>query len=354
MSRFSDDYRTELDALRFSPAEKDRLAARLRAAQVEAADVEPSAAALPAPRRRRFARAAVVAAAALVLGVGGAVASATGTLGAAADYVADLFSVGPSQDEVVDRVGYPLDASASSGGVTVTAEAVVGDRHNCVVIFSLEREGGEAFEGVEQRSGGRLNLAFETAEERLLLGDGFGYICRSWFYDADPADTSIQYVMEFQVSSDDGAAAPEHVVGRTLSVHLKDLVTLDEGAERAGVLAEGAWDLVFELGYVDTTVELGAGQGATYAGVDLTVNSIEVSSLGLTVSYSSRRSRPIDVPIRVTFADGSTLGDELASGWSGDDVGDGSAYTKALTFDRIVDVDDIASVTVGDTTFELP
>ncbi|CAN4051462.1 Transcriptional regulator XRE family, partial [Dysosmobacter welbionis] len=73
------------------------------------------------PARRPVRRIALIAAAAvLVLAVG--TAGATGILRSAAEVFSPLFGGAPAQTEIIDKIGYPVGASDTDNGVTVTAD----------------------------------------------------------------------------------------------------------------------------------------------------------------------------------------------------------------------------------------
>lgn len=46
------------------------------------------------------------------------------------DAFAGLFGGGPAETEIIDRIGCPIGASATSNGVTITADAIMGDTHS--------------------------------------------------------------------------------------------------------------------------------------------------------------------------------------------------------------------------------
>ena len=106
------DYRQAMDELCFSQVAKARMTRNLRQSLAQQAE--------PGPARRTHWKpriAAVAVAAALVLAVG---AGATGGLKTVAQAFAGVF--GPTADtQVMDQIGYPIGASATDNGVTVTA-----------------------------------------------------------------------------------------------------------------------------------------------------------------------------------------------------------------------------------------
>ena len=76
------------------------------------------------PRKRPVRRLAVGAAIAAVLALT-VTAGATGALKPAAEAFSGLFGiVTPAQTEVIDHIGYPIGASDTDNGITVTADAI--------------------------------------------------------------------------------------------------------------------------------------------------------------------------------------------------------------------------------------
>ena len=366
-----DSYTASMGDLHFSDEAKARIAESLRAAAA-ARDAEknaqPAAPAevltLPArrparPHARRWARVAAGLVLALALGGGATVAVAAGVLPNPADVLSDVFGGAPAQTELLNNVGRPIGASATSNGVTVTAEAVAGDRFNYAVAYSIEFDDPAALEGIEFHEGGTLTYVGDA----FLRVDGAmsgGGLVR--LYDADPGDNTLQLVQVMGVQTWNDAG----IVGRTARFSMSKLeIYADDGEFKT--LAAGDWDLKFEMNFVDTTVDLPAGQSTTWQGSAVTIDAVAVSSLGVTVDYTiDRQTRDlalpgevsdealkeqaatIGLPVIVTFADGTTFDATDANG-SAVKHGDGTTtVSKATTYDHIVDTDDIVSVTVGD------
>ena len=106
------EYQESLNSLHFTEEEKAAIARRA----AEAARKQTR------PARRPVRRIALIAAAAvLVLAVG--TAGATGILRSAAEVFSPLFGGAPAQTEIIDKIGYPVGASDTDNGVTVTADA---------------------------------------------------------------------------------------------------------------------------------------------------------------------------------------------------------------------------------------
>ncbi|MBE5024103.1 DUF4179 domain-containing protein [Olsenella sp. DSM 107455] len=366
-----DSYTRSMDGLHFSDEAKARMAEGLRAAAAAKGaekNVQPKAPAevlIMSERRpgrrhtRRWARVAAGLAIALVLGGGTTVAAAAGVLPNPADVLSDVFGGAPAQTELLNEVGRPIGASATSNGVTVTAEAVVGDRSNYTVVYDVEFDDPSVLEDIEPGEDGTLPLVADaTCYIDGVNGGGGG----ARFYDADPGDGTIQYAetMGFSTWNDAG------IIGRTMRFWMSEIRAYDaEGGYET--LATGDWHLKFEMNYVDTTVDLPAGQKTTWQGADVTIDAVAVSSVGVTVDYTI--DRQIDdlgpsgqlsdeaeakmeavtgLPVTVTFADGTTF-DATNANTHAQEQNDGtSAVTKTVTYDRIIAAGDIVSVTVGD------
>ena len=359
-----DSYKTSLDKLTFDEKTKARMASNLKAA-VDARAVAPMRM-VEFPEdaggrrpKRRLALVAACLAAALVIGGGGGIAVATGVLPNPADVFSDVFGGDPAQTELLNEVGRPIGASATSNGVTVTAEAVVGDRSNYAVAYSIKFDDPVALKGIESNEDGTLNYVGDA----FLRVDGWTADGGSvQLYDADPSDNTLQLVQVMGVQTGDNAS----IVGRTARFSMSKLEICTAEGEFV-TLASGSWNFKFKMNYKDTTVDLPAGQSTAWQGTSVTINAVAVSSLGVTVDYTidcpiddcalpgqvssealAEQEAVISLPVIVTFADGTTF-DATSANSSTVKQGDGtSAVTKAATYNRIVAVDDIVSVAVGD------
>ena len=269
------EYKNALDGLRFSEEAKARMAKRLM-------DTMERPEQAPETRRRvrRMPRIAVVGvAAALALGVG---ASATGVLKTAGEAFAGVF--GPTADtEIIDKIGRPVGASDTDNGVTVTADAIIGDKYHYAVTYSIEKKDGAAFDIdlTDTVGEGLLPMGFADGDTSLMgyFGGAHG---GSYFYDADPADNAIQYVETREIS--DG-----EVRGHAVRAKFSDLCVYaenDTGELERRVIAEGDWSLKFNLDFEDTSVSLPAGQTFELNGMNAVIDEITLSPLALRVDYT--------------------------------------------------------------------
>ena len=343
-----DEYKEALDELRFSPEAKRRMVQRIEVAAV----VEP----LPRPTRRS--RALVIAAAAAVLALAvGCTAYASGMLGRASAPAKET----PATTEVVDGIGRP-DAHASSDGVTVTAEAVMGDRSNYAIVFSIAKDDGTPFEGIRENQDGTLALRFENLAT-ATVDDAPSRGTVSYFFDADPHDNAIQFVKASTIDTHGGTS----FVGKDVYVKLHDLLAFDEDGE-ARTLVEGAWKMDFVADCADLSVDLPAGQTFAFDEGTATINAIMISPLSLSVDltidfpievnvigFDTPQSKRLQyLPLTVNMKDGTVI-DATRKAGGGVEVREQTTVTdKSMAFDKILDLDQVKSVTVGGVEIPMP
>ena len=354
------EYKNALDELHFSEEAKNRMVERL----MERAEQ-------PAPRRvRRFPRiAAVGVAAALVLSIG---AGASGVLKSASEVFAGVF--GPTADtEIIDQIGRPIGASDTSNGVTVTADAILFDGYNYLISYTLEKDDGSAFECTKNPDTGLYDLYWKRSDSTIGRGVD-GASGSSYFYDENPSDNAIQYVET--MSYNDAVQT-----GGTVKITLGDLCVLNSENGEPTTIAKGAWRLKFQLEAGNSAVELPAGQNIDVNGRSAAVDTIVLSPIGYHVVYTVDGEATFDTlydengeevlpesgrepagvcstwesyaaKLLVTKTDGTVL-DFSDFGGSMDPHDGKTVCTRQGTFDTVIPLDDIASVTIGDVSIPI-
>lgn len=353
-------YNSALDELRFSEEAKSRMVDCLMAA------AEQPEQPVTIHRVRRFPRiAAVGVAAALVLSIG---AGATGVFKSASDAFAGVF--GPTADtEIIDQIGHPIGASDTAGGVTVTADAILFDGYNYLISYTLEKEDGSAFDCTKNPDTGLYDLYWKRSDSTIGRGVD-GASGSSYFYDENPSDNAIQYVET--MSYNDAVQT-----GGTVKITLHDLQEFsNDGTE--STLVKGTWSLKFKLDAGNSAKELPAGQTIDVNGLSASVDKVVISPIGYHVVYTVDGEATFDtlydengeeIPqesgrepagvcstwesyaakLLVTKTDGTVL-DFSDCGGSMDPHDGKTVCTRQGTFDTILPLDEMASVTIGDTT----
>lgn len=183
-------------------------------------------------RLRKLRRRLLTAALAAVLLIG--TASAEIAAGTVSNLLAPLY--GGAQTEIVDSIGIPVGASTTVEGYTLTADAVIGDRYNIAIVYTLTREDGEPIPG---------SMMFAEQSNSVTQGSGGGSIS----YKRSEDGMSLQIVEEWTSVSRFLFRRNAHVVFENLRIY-------DKETEEWSVLVEGTWDLNFTVRYKDATVEV--------------------------------------------------------------------------------------------------
>ncbi|MBS5479407.1 MAG: hypothetical protein KHY83_12205, partial [Coriobacteriia bacterium] len=262
-------YVRAMSALRLSPTEKEALVNTLVAQHLSAgaavspqnhssaqpSSPEKSSSPTPAARASRtrthsaVSRRAFVglAAAATLTAAAAGIAAATGLTSVdVPDLIARVFSrsqipggpVGPdgapvyfpdpAQDAAAtagssdELPGAPIGVGASSGGVTITADSVIGDRNVAIIVFTAAKDDGSPFDelGIDSMPGSP-ELLFQgsniTFDDEAAM-QNWGYMTTT--YDADPNDNALQLICAIHTESP--------LVGATVNARFVDLAAMGE------------------------------------------------------------------------------------------------------------------------------
>lgn len=109
--------------------------------------------------------------------------------GSVSNLLAPLY--GNAQTELVDNVGRPVDASVTVNGYTLTADAVIGDRYNIAIVYTLTRDDGQPIPE---------NVSFDSysnAYHNFSSGGGSWQYCR----DGDLPDNQLRIVERWTSSA---------------------------------------------------------------------------------------------------------------------------------------------------------
>lgn len=342
------EYKKAMDSLAFTAEQKRKIA--WRAACEAEAPVKPV--------KHSGRRIALIAACLVVVMAVGAVAS--GGLSSAGEVFGPLFGGTAAQTEVIDKIGRPIGASDTDNGITITADAILGDRYNACVVCTISRDDGTAL------------LPEGILAQQLLVG-GTGGISWSrgwggthgsaWFVDEVPGDDTVQFVQT--VSSD----SPLNT--GTARAFFSDISYWDDKAGESVVLLEGNWDFRFDVDYEDSSVMFSGGETFEQNGMTFTVTDVSVSPVAVRVAYevdspvqwSNAESGRVSeedqrqwelyfdsVELLVTKTDGTVMDLTYAGGSMGRE-GDKTVCVKSTVLREIVPMEELESVSVGGVTY---
>lgn len=338
-------YRSTMKDLSFTPEQKAALTESLLTASQNR------------PAKRRAPKRLIALAAAVVLALSLGTASATDALKPAGEIFAGLFGSSPTQQDAADRMSSAVGVSSTADGYTITVDAVIGDEYTCYVVYRITAE-----DGTPLSIPGLVDAEKETYLT-YFFADAHG---AQHFYDLDPNDGAIQFVEETTMTSG--------IVKQTVTKTFRDL---SFGEQHNGeVVAAGPWELTFPLQYENNTLSLPADQLIKLRENALYLDEVTLSPLSVTVKSSfdttidwqndvqSDPFAPYDqmptgkqalsVPLSITLTDGTVMD---LNGNVSSSIGDEAGKTTCIRvsrFERLVPLDTIESVTIGDVTLPLP
>lgn len=374
MTTNSNDYRHALEHISFTDNAKQHMANSI-AQSVASSDAATAQSNFNGTRRKpRIARhpvrtvariAAVTAVLAIVIG-GAGTAMATGVLPLPSDMLSDIFDGPASQTETIDRIGRPVGASCSNNGVTVTADAIMGDKDMVAIAYTLTFDDPAALKKLSEP--GENGTIAGSVDGNVYVDGEHGGQGQSWLIDKNPNDSSIQYFAQFSVES-------PGLMGRTVRTHINSLVVPRAGKELPEYkkILTGPWDLKFQLNYEDTSVTIPAPKSVNFNGTKATIQEATVSCVGVSVRYNIDRSIEHDnnsgkmsqnmeesmdavgnIPLIVTFKDGHVEDATSHSGYFANKLDNGTTDVhKTWPFSQVCDTDKIASVQIGDTVIPM-
>lgn len=374
MTTNSNDYRHALEHISFTDNARQHMANSI-AQSVASSDAATAQSNFNGTRRKpRIARhpvrtvariAAVTAILAIVIG-GAGTAMATGVLPLPSDMLSDIFDGPASQTEIIDRIGRPVGASCSNNGVTVTADAIMGDKDMVTIAYTLTFDDPAALKKLSEP--GENGTIDGSVDGNVYVDGEHGGQGQSWLIDKNPNDSSIQYFAQFSVES-------PGLMGRTVRTHINSLVVPRAGKELPEYkkILTGPWDLKFQLNYEDTSVTIPAPKSVNFNGTKATIQEATVSCVGVSVRYNIDRSIEHDnnsgkmsqnmeesmdavgnIPLIVTFKDGHVEDATSHSGYFANKLDNGTTDVhKTWPFSQVCDTDKIASVQIGDTVIPM-
>ena len=260
-------------------------------------------------------------------------------------YISNLLAplYGGAQTEIVDSIGVPLNASVTVGDYTLTADAVIGDRYNLAIVYSLTQVDGKEvsewirFEGWES-TGARGNSGYlnhQLSEDRKTM-----YLTEQW--------TGNQRLF---------------LLKRDFQVEFTDLVIFGRGEEEDIPVQEGLWQLRFPIRYEDTTGTVWRGSRAVTDenGGIFTIRKIELSSLGLHIDLDFPNVYFDDLAkgheafnVSLLLKDGTLISIEnRGMGGSGKTNAESWDYNYRAMFDTPVPRRDLKSLLICDTEFPI-
>lgn len=221
--------------------------------------------------------------------------TAEAATGAVSNLLAPLF--GAAQTEIVNNIGVPVGVSTSADGYTLTCDAIIGDRYNVGIVYTLSRDDGQPIpEGV----------SFGDGRTDIRWGGSGGGSRSHLRHKEDPSQ--VYFIEQWSHSSP--------IIGRLATASYAQLEIRNENGERT-ILANGPWELHYTLRYKDATtkVKVNRRNVTNSSGETYRIDKILLSPIGLhiDVRWYDPRSFAItgclcpDFQVSIKFTDGTSL-----------------------------------------------
>ena len=137
--------------------------------------------------------------------------------GTVSNLLAPLY--GMAQTELVNDIGFPVGASTSVNGYTLTAQAVIGDKYNLSTVYTLTKDDGSTLPA---------NLHFETYSSSK---DASSY---SLGYETSEDGKQLNIIEQYNQTT--FSLFQRHVCST-----FENLVVYNPEVEKDEVIAEGVW-----------------------------------------------------------------------------------------------------------------
>jgi len=195
----------------------------------------------------------------------GMVTTVEANTGMVSNLLAPLF--GGAQTELVDSIGVPVDVSATADGYTFTVDAIIGDRYNVAIVYTLTKDDGEPlpekvyFEGWNTAitdKGGRSGSLIHVADEE---NPSKAHYIESWSFESP-------------------------IIGRYVTASFSNLMIYNSEDEDT-FLAEGPWEVEYTLRYKDSTKKVPVKDLVVedcYKN-KYTINDIMISPIGIYMDF---------------------------------------------------------------------
>ncbi|MDO4174612.1 MAG: DUF4179 domain-containing protein [Eubacteriales bacterium] len=362
MKHYMNDYIYAMDQLQLSQQQQERL---FHAAVHQANHANTK-------RRpiRRTALAAVVLVSLLAITACGIVLKTAG------EAFAPVFGNTTSQKAVMDDIGTQIGASATDNGVTITADAVIGDDKQAWIMYTLSWDDSADIDLPEGIVQSPTDYATEIPETTLQfkICDDWHWIPYNQFFDSDPNDNAIEFMEVIHLTDNPIEPFDIHSLTRKFQ-NLQFCGTdaygnplgnyMDDSVPSWQTLIEGNWTLEFDASYENAAVSVPLGDQTEIEidGFVYEIHSIQVSPISVCVSYSDPNDNIEESfgtmlthhLIYVTTTSGQTYHtDATAYDETLTDDGSKRIVTDGGAFTEVIPLEDIESVTIGTVTYPVP
>lgn len=247
--------------------------------------------------------------------------------------------------------GMNVDVTAENKGVIVKAVQTIGDGTNLYILFDMTAPKGVT---IYPESGFEM-IYLRVGEPGLDGPTGMGYGC-TMLEDDNNKDNKATFLLSME--------ADKKINNKKINVKFENLRHYMIGSGEMITDTAGTWELEWKLDYKDVSTEFKIGKELAVNGKTIDVDSISVSPIALNIRMSGSYFIELDEAPRdpgegdpvqitaVTLKDGTVLTQQDSLGW-GCSIRKGVSVIN-MQMRKLLDPDQIKSVTLNDTEFVLP
>lgn len=261
-------------------------------------------------------------------------------------YVSNLLAplYGGAQTEIVDKIGVPIGAEAVVGDYKVTADAVIGDKYNFAIVYSLSRSDGQPLEE---------GLHFESYSNSFRSDSGAGVLRHTLSEDG----LSLKIVDEW--------TSRLMFLDRNVKVQFSNLVKYQGEGQNNEIVLKGNWNLEFVIRYEDATQEISIEPFTVKdaSGDQYEIRKIEISPVGIHFdmtapnNYNEEEVVPPpyqDFTLAIELSDGTIIRIEDQSMGSHGDLNSNTLEADyGALFELPIAIEDIAALIICDVTLPI-
>lgn len=247
--------------------------------------------------------------------------------------------------------GMNVGVSAENNGVTMKAVQTMGDGTNLNILFDVT---APASMTIYPESGFDM-IYLRVGEPGMDGPTGMGYGC-TMLEDDNEKDNKATFLLSME--------ADKKINNKKINVKFENLRHYVAGSGEMVTDCEGQWELEWNLDYEDISTRFMIGKELAVKGNTINVDSISVSPIALNVRMRSSYFKEFDAAPRapgegdpvqitaITLKDGTVLTQEDTLGWGCSIRGNESVINMQMR--KLLDPDQVRSVTLNDTEFMLP
>ncbi len=267
--------------------------------------------------------------------------------------ISEFFGISDQDGGELTGGGMNVGVSTENKGVTVKAVQAIGDGTNLYILFDVTAPEGQvisypdaSFEMIRLRIGELGGLDGPT---------GMGYGC-TMLEDDNDKDNKATFLLSME--------ADKKINNKKINIEFENLRHYITGSGEMITDVPGKWELEWKLDYEDISTKFTIGKELAVNGKTIDVDSISISPIALNIRMSGGYFRELDAAPRtpgegepvqitaITMKDGTVLTQQDALSW-GCSTRDSESVIN-MQMKKLLDTDQIRSVTLNDTEFLLP